>query len=143
MNESKRALHELARAERGLEIACRILAGHARGLPVGELERFAAEHAEAADFLGGLIGAPGGSLPAAPWFDRAGALTVALRGTAAIVSFLDAREHELLHRYCRELPRVDGERRLTVQQRFVPPAMSRLAILDRLGEMTEESCLSA
>jgi hypothetical protein len=143
MVDSVQALNELCREEQGLEIACRALAGHAPGLPLGQIERFAAEHEQAADWLAELRGEPPPALPSVPWFDRASTLTAVLRGTAAIVAFLDEREHALMHRYCRLLPRVTDEQRLAIEHRLVPQAMARLAVLDRLREMSEESWLSA
>src|SRR4051812_46963403 len=106
MSETVHALNELSREERGLEIACRVLATHAQGVPLGQIEKFAAEHEQAADWLEELRGERPLGLPSVPWFDKAGALTAALRGTSAIIAFLVAREHDLLHRYVRVLPRV-------------------------------------
>lgn len=143
MSDSRQAIHDLSRGERGLESACRTLAEHARGIQVDELLRFAEEHQSAAVYLEGLVGARPSSWSTSPWFDRAGALTAALRGTHAIVAFLTAREHDLLHRYIKGLPQVETDTRVEIQARVLPPATSRLAVLDRFAVLAEESYVGA
>lgn len=151
MDESTQAVRELSQGERALEAAYRVLVAHASGLPIERLIRFGDQHGRAADWLDGLIGGdtPGSphalmwsARPAWPaWVDRASALSAGLRGALAIVTFLSQREQELLERYCRKLPLIAGGRRGEIQERLMPDAMARLAVLDRLGQMAGESCL--
>ena len=143
MSDSRRAIHDLSRGERGLESACRTLAEHACGIQVDELLRFAEEHGSAAAFLEGLVGSKPSSWSTSPWFDRAGAMTAALRGTPAIVSWLTGREHDQLHRYVKDLPQVETDARVDIQQRILPLATHRLAVLDRFSVLAEESYVGA
>ena len=141
MSRPRRALAELARRERGLELACEAFAAHAGGVPASDLRAFAAEHRAAADLLDERLASVHGRRAPYPLRDRLAAWAAIARGTAAALGWLADREMDLLGLYRARLCVFDAPTRRAIERRLLPQAVMRLAAADRLAFVAADSPL--